>query len=412
MKRLTGLVKNALFVSMAMTLLLYSGCFPASSPSESSLITSSFSESSGVPSPSSETADHLPEVNMSYEEYFGKERLITLLEEPFAPYQPVGTTDEIWAGTDGKYQVIWEDEAGLSLPCSDGVLLFFVRGGHDICRVHLPSGRLDLLATSAREVIALDPLTNRAVRWYVESQEWEDYLAAGGSPIDEDIPRDLILRYAYFTSETTGESERWNYTERGDFVYQGDDGILIDESVHRLSDDPPIRESNPYWQMSYEEYFSEERPLTPLQFGGRWGPEMRVDKAGDLTRRYPTGETGVVFPGLVIDFRFIDVDRILVATEDTLIEMNLDGSNQQIVAEESGVTQLYDVTEEVIYFFKDENRTLFQLYRPSGRTAELMTLSKPVRRMFPRTNLSIAIEMAGETSPRMYTLDPFVGESR
>lgn len=90
--------------------------------------------------------------------------------------------------------------------------------------------------------------------------------------------------------------------------------------------------------------------------------------------------------------------------------MDFDGSNQQIVAEESGVTLLYDVTEEVIYFFKDENRTLFQLYRPSGRIAQLMTLPKPVRRMFPHTNLSIAIEMEGETHPRMYTLDPLAGE--
>ncbi len=124
----------------------------------------------------------------------------------------------------GAYpKIIHEDTQPISYFIANSNLCFFLRGEdrETLCRLHRQSGIIDEIVHAQTAIDSFSPVSNYTVTWGVETIEWKQFLAAGGT--DDDWPYGKKTGNEYLTNSNAGETRPLtdaDYTWDGYLLYE------------------------------------------------------------------------------------------------------------------------------------------------------------------------------------------------
>ena len=110
--------------------------------------------------------------------------------------------------TDEKGQnqkLIYEDSKIISNIFATRELIYFLRGEHTVCRIHRQSGTLDEIVKTNKEISSFRPLSNYAGLWSVDTEEFKAFDATGA--LWEDAPPGLKKSDRYISNSKTHETQ-------------------------------------------------------------------------------------------------------------------------------------------------------------------------------------------------------------
>lgn len=261
----------ALSVSILLLCFILTGCNPeATSSSETS--SAAVSQGSVVSSEkevdaafNEEETDISPE-EMSYQDYFSKEREWVEVSNPAYSYNMYddGTVTRYDVATDpltgqhneihplvvskglgyvsdmaeayetllfivDGHDLIQSNESGQNQQLiykSDGTILdlfatreliYFLKADHTICRIYRPSGTLDEVVKTEKEISSFRPLSNYSVVWSVDTDEFKAFDATGA--LWEDAPPGLKKSDSYISNSKTGETHEVKESDYDDYGF-------------------------------------------------------------------------------------------------------------------------------------------------------------------------------------------------
>ncbi len=106
-------------------------------------------------------------------------------------------TDFRGANTDKIFELESKDNQNVENFFADESLIWFSLG-HTAYRLYIPDKKLDELYTN-EDMVSFVPVSNRAIKYFVYSQQYKDFIAAGNDPDDVFFPE---YDYYLFNSKT------------------------------------------------------------------------------------------------------------------------------------------------------------------------------------------------------------------